>query len=218
MAQPGARTSLLSLPLAIRDRIYDYLLTTRPQIVPRCRTPAPQTRTFTSFTSQPTLAPSILRTCKRIAAEGRTVLYSKNVFLLSDPKRDHHWLNTIGGSNVKLLTSFRIFVEAVGDGEASWYQLLRVLARYATGLQHIYIFWDSEETCGHYGAGRNVHFARELTEIQNVQSLVLDGYYASQWPRYLTERMNVQVVEKERSQGAWQMLRKYQRGTQHVVA
>ena len=207
----------LSLPPKTRLRIYEYVLVCEPQLIPDYTPPA----------NQP-LTPSILRTCKQIHSEASPVLYSKNTFLVAEPDRILKWLIGIGRVNIKYLNSIRIFVHPVyytkeipflhnANESAFWYKLLDQLAREATGLRHIYIFWDAEESWGHSGAGRDLRFVRELAKIQGLQSMAVGGYYAIHWPRYLAEKMGVPVQEEDLTQPFLQFLRKYQRGTENLL-
>ena len=66
---------------------------------------------------------------------------------------------------------------------------------------------------GHYGAGMDLRFVRELAKISGLQSMVIDGFYAMHWPQYLTEKMGVPIQEEEPSQ----YRRMYQRGTENLV-
>lgn len=188
----------LSLPLEARLRIYKYLLVCKPQVITHCR-PA---------TEYP-ITPSILRTCKQIHNEASSILYMKNTFLIADPERNLKWLEQIGRRNLKLLSSIRIFVDPVYSTRNFWYKLLDHLAREVTALQYIYIYWDTYRG----GAGKDLRFVRELAKIQGLQSMVVEGFYAIHWPRFLAEKMGIQVQENERSPS----LRNYQRGTENLI-
>ena len=206
--------NFLSLPLKARLRTYEYILVGKPQVIPHCRPAAGRS-----------IAPTILRTCKQIHSEASPVLYSKNTFLIAEPERDLKWFQKIGRANVKLLNNIRIFVSAVyytndtifsnpSMSSRLWYKLLDQLAREATGLRHIYISWDAEETCHHFGAGKDLRFVRELAKIQGLQSMVINGFYAIPWPRYLAEKMGVPVQQKGPIDD-WE--RRYQRGTENLI-
>lgn len=206
----------LSLPLKTRLRIYEYIFTGKPQVIPYCRPPA----------THP-LPPAILRTCKQIHNEASPILYSKNTFLISSPERILKWFIQIGRANIKLLVNIRIFVDPVNSttdtifGRASefslWYRLLDRLAREATGLRHVYIYWDAEEALNLFGAGKDLRFVRELAKIRGLERMVVAGFYAVHWPRYLAEQMGVSVQEEECTASSLQYLRKYQRGTENLV-
>lgn len=203
MAQPKARPDFFSLPQEVRNRIYENLLSSKRQIIPYCRPAA-----------QSTLTPSILRTCRQVGSEASTALYTKNTFLISNPTQESYWLTKIGRANIKRLKTLRIFPDAVYDSKGPWCQLLRLLAREATGLRHIYISWDYDETSSiHHGAGKDVRFARELAGIQDLRSMTINGYYGLHWPRFLTDRMNFRVREENDDESG---LRKFQRGTEKL--
>ena len=214
MPAQESQFDFLSLPLKARLRTYEYILIGKPQVIPLCKPPA-----------QRSIAPTILRTCKQIHIEASPVLYSKNTFLIAKPERDLKWLQEIGRANVKLLNSISIFVHGVYYtedtffGNASeafrlWYKLLDQLAREATGLRHVYIEWDADETYNYFGAGKDLRFVRELAKIQGLQSMVVSGLYAIPWPRYLAEKMGVPVQQKGPIEDD---VRKYQRGTENLI-
>lgn len=216
MSSHNSQITFLSLPPKARFRIYEYIFICKPQIIPDCRPAA-----------GPSIVPSLLRTCKQIRSEASSVLYSKNDFLIAMPELDFEWLIQIGRDNIKLLNSIRIFPHAVystentlfsSDKESSfWYKVLDLLARKATGLRRVYIFWDAEPSWGHCGAGRDLRFVRELAKIQGLESMVVGGCYGVHWPRYLTEKMGVPVLEKQDDQFSLQRLRRFQRGTEHLI-
>jgi len=43
------------------------------------------------------------------------------------------------------------------------------------------------------GLGDNLDFVRSFGKIQGLETLVLEGFYAKNWPTYLEERMGVRV-------------------------
>ncbi len=214
MPPQTSQVGFLSLPSKARLRIYEYALVSEPQVIPHLR----------SATQTP-VTPSILRTCKQIRSEASRILYSKNTFLVSEPKRTLEWFTRIGRMNIKHLNSIRIFPHAVyytkpmpplrttTEGPL-WYKLLDQLAREATGLRHVYVYWDAQETCNHYGAGKDLRFVRELAKIRRLQSMVINRFYAVHWPRFLAEKMGVTVQERD---STWQPLRKYQKGTENLI-
>ena len=207
----------LSLPLKARLRIYEFIFIVKPQVIPYCKPPAHHP-----------ITPAILRTCKQIHNEASPVLYSKNTFLIAEPERILKWFMQIGRANIKLLNNIRIFVDPVRRstmdtflGRASeislWYKLLDQLAREATGLRHVFVYWDSEETWIFFGAGKDLRFVRELAKIRGLESMVVAGFYAVHWPRYLAEQMGVSVQEREYDASSLQYLRKFQQGTENLV-
>ena len=214
MPPQASQVGFLSLPPRARLRIYEYALVSELQFIPHCR-PATETPVI----------PSILRTCKQIHSEASRILYSKNTFLVSEPKRILEWFTQIGRVNIKHLNRIRIFPHAVYYTEDNpfretatesslWYKLLDRLAREATGLRHVYVYWDAEDTWFHHGAGKDLHFVRELAKIQRLESMVIKGYYAVHWPRFLADKMGVPIQE-EGHMG--QFFRKYQRGTENLI-
>ena len=187
-----SRATFLLLPLELRLQIYKYMfLCKKPIMMDKNR----QHRTERS------LPLSVLRTCKQIHQEASPILYSQNIFALTWPDQICKWLTQIGRANIKLLKTIHILVlpkwneeeEYFARTTGCWYKVLDLLAQEATGLRHILIYWSASFRPGDYG--KDLRFVRELAKIQGLQSMVVDGFYGMHWPRYLTEKMGVTVVE-----------------------
>ena len=216
MSRQDPQVGFLSLPLEVRLRVYESFLIHESQIIPVLK---PDGTMGT---------PSVLQTCKQIYSEASLILYSGNTFLVADPGRILKWFNQIGPVNMTRLKRLRIFDDAVYCSEPKtwlgtpsesplWYQLLDRLARKATGLRHLYIFWDSEPSCGHFGAGKDLRFVRGLAKIQGLEGMCINGYYAKQWPEYLAKKMGVRVQEADCDQCFLHSLRQYQQGTENLT-
>jgi hypothetical protein len=147
------------------------------------------------------MEPSILRTCKQIYEEGKSILYSQNVFAVTEPKQMFQLSVQIGIENLKLIRTLDIWVPWMAE-LTPWLQLLHMLAKQASGLRHIKLAWGSEtEFPWHFergartrGLGDNLEFVRALGKIQGLEKLVIEGYYAKKWPAYLRERMGAEVL------------------------
>lgn len=215
MSSQKPQVHFLSLPLEARLYIYKNILICQPQVVTHWRPVG--------------INASILRTCKQVHSEASPILYSENSFLVANPEGILQWLKQIGPVNTKLLKRVCIVVDAVWStvarpstrdrprGGSRWYKLLNRLAQEATGLRHIYMYWEAQDTCGDYGAGADVRFVRELVKIRGLQSVVINGFYGKQWPKYMTEKMGVAVQEAGRGPAMWQSLRKYQQRTEGII-
>ena len=190
-----SQSTFLLLPLELRLQIYECIFLCKKQI---------KVHSYRKPRAERSIPPSILRTCKQIHQEASPILYSKNTFSISFPQAILKWLSEIGRANIKLLNTIHIEVIAMENSQdmaelsarktISWYKMLDVLAREATGLRHIEINWL--HSCGPGDYGTDVRFARELAKIQGLQSMVVEGFYGVHWPRYLTKTMGVAVVEK----------------------
>ena len=169
---------------------------------------------------------------KSIQRQVSPAFYAENVFMIGDPTFALEWLEKIAIGNIKHLAKLRIFVHAVyekgifppGDifyrppSGPPWCKLFRRLAADATGLQQIYIFWDSEPTCWHFGGGADVEVVRALAEIRGLQKLEIDGYFAKEWPAYLQEKTGLTVWSPNgRKDWYYRELRKFQRNTQDLA-
>ncbi|PGH26910.1 hypothetical protein AJ80_01493 [Polytolypa hystricis UAMH7299] len=197
------KSTLLALPAEIRIQIYVLLLVSwfDPKsnpgfIVPNTR----QKMVVVDMARAPehrTMEPAILRTCKQVYHEAIPILYSRNVFNLSEPEKVLQFLAQIGPANIKFVRSLDIWVPLCAD-LLPWLELLKALSKKATGLRSIELAWDArplmlqrEDTKMSLGA--NVLFVRALAKIQGLEKLRISGFYAKHWPSYLKEEMDVQV-------------------------
>jgi len=128
-----------------------------------------------------------------------------------------------------------------------WLRLLHILAEEASGLRSIKLKWCAgfmenprkfERRVLERGLGDQLDFVRALGKIQGLETLVIDGYYAKNWPAYLEERMGVRVqtidqwLDEMRLRGDLedhiqyicdvneqylQDLREYQQGTEELI-
>lgn len=205
-AKGNNKITLLTLPVEIRLQIYDLLLVSRFD-----RTECPSMAVehtdqkvilLEMCQSWPyrTMETEILQTCKQIYHEAIPMLYSQNVFSISEPEQMSELIAQIGLVNFKLVKTLDIWVS--WDAELSpCLQLLHILAEEASGLRYITIGWGAYESppwqlgsgTGGRGLGDNVDFVRALGKIQGLEELVLAGWYAKNWPAYLEERMGVRV-------------------------
>jgi hypothetical protein len=146
------------------------------------------------------MEPGILRTCKQIYHEAKTILYSQNVFTISEPEQMFRFIVQIGLVNVPLVKTLHIWVPWIAD-LTPWLQLLDVLAKEATGLRSIELGWGTnchfpwhlERGAQERGLGDNLDFVRALGKIQGLEKLVIKGHYAKHWPAYLERTMSVRV-------------------------
>ena len=206
----------LLLPYTARLRIYDYLLVAEGHIIAE-RAPI-----------RSRISPSILRTCKQIQIEAYWILYRKNTFAFGEPEESLQWFDQVGHVNIGLLKNIRFFISAVYGTKGAiyhltkeapfWYRLLDRLAREATRLHHMFIFWDADDDRPRGGAGKDLRFVRELAKIQGLQGLVMQGFYAVHWPTYLAEKMGVWVQERAMTdKSELRNLRIYQEGTEFLI-
>ncbi|KAJ5552380.1 hypothetical protein N7494_001758 [Penicillium frequentans] len=204
--ETSTKSAFLALPAEIRLQIYDLLLVSRfnreqnpswgvgntcQKLVILHMIQAPQYRT---------MEPAILRTCKQIYNEAISILYSGNVFNLSEPKQMFRLMTQIGPTKVKLLRSLDMWIPWMAD-LLPWLTLLNALSKEATGLKHIELGWgaDSEfpwmlkRGAKERGLGDNVFFIRALAKIQGLENIHIKGHYAKPWPSYLMAKTGAQV-------------------------
>ena len=144
--------------------------------------------------------------------------------MIDDPSGALRWLEQIGRDNVTHLAKLRIFVCAVyhlgphldicgrPPSGPKWCEFFDKLAREATGLRDIYIYWDAEPTCWHFGGGFDVDVVRALARIKGLHRMQIDGFFAKEWPAYLEEKVGMKVWERQ-GQKEWYLkeLLKFQR-------
>ncbi|KAF2241529.1 hypothetical protein BU26DRAFT_172565 [Trematosphaeria pertusa] len=99
----------------------------------------------------------------------------------------------IGFVNFKLIKTLRIWMPHTAE-LSPWLQLLDILAEEASGLRCLQLGWGAYVgKIGGRGLGDNLDFVRALGKIQGLEKLVIEGFYAKNWPAYLEERMGVRV-------------------------
>jgi len=138
-AKGSNKATFLGLPAEIRLRIYDQLLISR---FDRRRNPSwalgntDQKLVLLHMIRAPqyrTMEPGILQTCKQIYREANSILYSQNVFAISEPEQMFRLILEIGLVNLKLIKTLHIWVPYMAT-LSPWLQLLHILAEEASGL------------------------------------------------------------------------------------
>ena len=194
------------MPIEIRRCIYDLLLVSR---FDRERNPSwavgdsyqKQVRlSMIQHSQYRTMEPGILRVCRKIYSESKTILYTDNMFNVTEPEQMFRFLAQIGHSNIKSVRSLDIWVPWLAD-IGPWLKLLTNLAGKGKGLRFIKLGWDIKhdfpwelvQGAKERGLGDNLQFVRALGQIQGLETLVIEGYYAKRWPAYLEKKMEVKV-------------------------
>jgi len=198
-AKGNNKVTILTLPAEIRLRIYNLLVVSR---FDRAENPSwAEGDTdqklillhMGQFRQYRTMEPGILQTCKQIYHKANSILYSQNVFAISEPKEMFRLIEQIGLVNLKLIKTLRIWVPWMAK-LSPWLQLLYILADEASGLRCIELGWGvNSDIPGARGLGDNLDFVRALGKIRGLEKLAIKGYYAKRWPAYLEERMGVRV-------------------------
>jgi hypothetical protein len=193
------KVTLLTLPVEIRLQIYDELLVSRfdrtenpswavgntdQKLVLLHMIQAPQYRT---------MEPGILQTCKQVYNEANSMLYSQNVFAISEPEQMFRLIARIGLVNFKLMKELHIWVPWMAE-LSPWLQLLHVLAEEASGLRYVKLGWGADrEGIWERGLGDDLDFLRALGKIQQLEKLFIEWYYAKNWPAYLEVKTGARV-------------------------
>ncbi|TVY33768.1 hypothetical protein LOCC1_G008579 [Lachnellula occidentalis] len=199
------KVTLLTLPVEIRHRIYDLLLVSRFDREENPSSAVGNTdqkkilvhMVTARFRVYRTMEPAIVQTCKKIYHEANPILYSQNVFAISQPGQMFRLIEHIGLVNLKLIKTLDLWVPWMAE-PSPWVQLLNVLAEEASGLRCIKLGWGSFSASGSGPPkegclGDNLDFVRALGKIQGLDTLVISGFCAKNWPAYLEERMGVRV-------------------------
>lgn len=207
------KTTFMTLPVEIRLSIYSHLLVARYRHDPtypkwgaseyehgfkkriKFDTDRPH------FTKN-YLEPAILRTCRQINQEALPVLYGMNMFNLM-PLDLSNLVTHAGLANLRMIKNITILV-AVNKSLKQlpeYLRMLRILADKATGFSHLEVRWYAAPKYKtlvfekrNRGVGDDLEFGRALNKIQNLDSLLLEGYYAKGWPEYLKRTMSVPVT------------------------
>ena len=206
--QPGKIINFFAMPTEIRLRVCSLLLVSRfcHKRNPNWAVEDSNPNKMVKLSKSPAAAPhkirgaAILQTCKRVYEEANSILYSQNIFYICHPKEMFRFIAQIGPINVRLVKSINMWVPWMAEVDP-WVNLFTVLAKEASGLRAIGLTWEKCDYCDRQymrgaperGLGDNVQFVRALAQIQGLQRLTIEGYYAKRWPAYLEESMGVQV-------------------------
>jgi len=164
-----------------------------------------------------------IRDAQSVRRNASPAFYSENTFVIDDPSWAVRWLEKIGRENVQHLAKLRIFVHAVyhfgphvdifgrPQSGPKWCELFDKLASEAICLRDIFIHWDAEPTCWHFGGGYDVDVVRALAKIKCLERLEIYGYFAKEWPAYLKEQVGTDVWDRQ-GQKEWYLeeLNKFQ--------
>ncbi|KAN0086600.1 hypothetical protein V8E54_000288 [Elaphomyces granulatus] len=204
------KVTFFTLPAEIRLQIYDLLLINRSDtdqeriILPTAD--IDESDDGIEYLQDRTIEPAILQTCKQIYREANPILYSQNVFWTENPEDLFRFFAQIGLVNFKLIKKLEVRVPSNAQ-LSSWVGLLYLLAEEASPLRCIRVYWDANlwngfgspryserQAWGSVGGlGDNLLFVRALGKIQGLEELVIEGFYAKNWPAYLEERMSARV-------------------------
>jgi hypothetical protein len=168
----------------------------------------------------------ILLNCKSINEEAAQPLLTSLTLNVSQPRGLLTWLKT---NDAKYIPTIHVFVDAFicfdlmsGMAEknytqliTSWQRLFKMLAREATNLLHLEVYWD-HYCFVHPGLGKDLCFVRALAQLKVQQSIKIEGCYAQPWPEYLERKTGLRPSAP--GEDSWDAeLRRYQSGTQGLV-
>ena len=127
------------------------------------------------------------------------MLYSQNVFHIDSPEQLICLNAQIGPGNLKKLHIRVPYHRSAAPW--AWVECFNTLANEAKGLRDIEILWDllpirngkRRRLPSKRGLGDNPDVVRALGRIRGLEKCVIQGYYAEQWPAYVSERMGVRV-------------------------
>ena len=237
-AKGNNQVTFLTLPVEIRLQIYDLLLVSRNSVTGEKRS-LPM---FKDPGDEPRLHPAILQTCKQIYHEANSIVWSQNIFYHDELEQMIRFIGYIGLANFKLIKNMEFWVPWTA-GPSSWVRLFRILAGEASGLRSVSLSWGTSYEYPHHldrriwreGLGDNLDFVRALGEIKGLEELVIQGYYAKNWPAYLEKKMGLRVRAicahcseipvndkeladriRKRNVGEMQRFRQFQRGTEDL--
>ena len=185
----------------------------------------------------PTVSQHLIRTNSpdSIRKEPCLLFYSSNEFVIDDPKRGLEWATRITKANLEYLTKLRIFIPGVYydldfdqmlqnlrqgmKGKSGvieygprWRAFFEKLAAGAKNLKIVFIYFDAEDTMGHYGGGADVDVVRAIGKLHGLEQLKIGGLFAKEWPGYLEQKTGLKVWDTEdQSEGMLRELRKFQR-------
>ncbi|KAH7073386.1 hypothetical protein FB567DRAFT_198865 [Paraphoma chrysanthemicola] len=205
-----APVGFLTLPAELRLRIYEDVLVSRfagtaLKYGGKRTEGTKQVLVHLMDSSQcKNMGAGLLRTCRQVHLEANQIVYAQNTFHIREAEDGLRFLDKIGPRNSAYIVGITIWVSYLA-GCRAWLQLLQRLATSATGLRRLTIGWGARTDCAipsqrgamERGLGDNLDFVRTLAQIQGLDELVIQGYYAKPWPAYLEKAMGVKVQTED---------------------
>jgi hypothetical protein len=208
--------NFLGLPAEIRMQIYDLLLVSRlslekhpqyahwadaaPNWIVRKTSQKKISLNVTLYVKTPirTVEAGILQTCKQVYREANIILYSRNLFVITDPKQMYYLLTHSGFENFMAIKLLEFWVKRDADLDP-WLRLLYKLSLTdeAPQLTSLEVGFDSSELRWNNqwrkSLGDNVLFARSLGKIKGLKRMKITGFFGKNWPDYLSAKMGFPV-------------------------
>lgn len=158
MSPTGSSIGFLSLPIEIRNKIYELALI------------EPNSLWISPYHTHRTMGvPPLLRTCKTIGYEASPIFYGANTFIADQVEYFMQWLGTLSRVNIVYLRDLEIPIVRTSRSDHSQWLWIRALEalRMAKGLRHLFISWNDEH-------GGDLYFRNALAGLRGLKGLVID--------------------------------------------
>lgn len=158
MSPTGSSIGFLSLPIEIRNKIYELALI------------EPNSLWISPYHTHRTMGvPPLLRTCKTIGYEASPIFYGANTFIADQVEYFMQWLGTLSRVNIVYLRDLEIPIVRTSRSDHSQWLWIRALEalRMAKGLRHLFISWNDEH-------GGDLYFRNTLAGLRGLKGLVID--------------------------------------------
>lgn len=158
MSLTGSSVGFLSLPIEIRNKIYESVL-----VEPNYLWISPY------HTHRTTGIPPLLITCKTINYEASPIFYGANSFIADQVEYFMQWIRTLGRVNITYLRDLEMHIGRSSRPDQSQWLWIRALEtlKMAKGLRHLYISWNDT-------LGGDLHFKNALAGLRGLKGLVID--------------------------------------------
>ncbi|KAF9694500.1 hypothetical protein EKO04_007301 [Ascochyta lentis] len=138
---------------------------------------------------------------------------------VSEPDALLTWIDT---NNAALITELFIYCPATAITPHAWCRLFDRLSQEATNIQDLQVYWDwdwESITPSMAGLGKSLTFVRALGALKVKGNLTICGFYAKNWPMYLSGRIGTPPFNPQISKGnEWEIaLERYQFGTEALM-
>lgn len=158
MSPTGSSIGFLSLPIEIRNKIYELALI------------EPNSLWISPYHTHRTMGvPPLLKTCKTIGYEASPIFYGANTFIADQVEYFMQWLGTLSRVNIVYLRDLEIPIVRTSRSDHSQWLWIRALEalRMAKGLRHLFISWNDEH-------GGDLYFRNALAGLRGLKGLVID--------------------------------------------
>ena len=192
-------SSLLSLPAEVRLQILDELLVAKFNAI-KCGDhhldgthSTFMSTSYKSLASRQRIEINILKVNRQLRIEGLKILHRDNSFKICSPGEFDGLLRK-AAENLGLVRKMYIVLHG-GTLVKDILRMLGQIEQHATSLRVMYLEFEQHTQIDHKDTilGHNIPIIRAVSQIKQLDLILLDGFYAVNWPSYLERETGAEV-------------------------